>query len=283
MNNRGKALAFLVILLISFGFAMLGTTAYYFISYEKEKKAHAEMARQLSDLSQQRDGLQKQFQEAEAAKQALENIINEQKQRIATLNQEITTANTARETLSKEKQDLAAALQGTQQEKRGLEESLSVKLQEAESLKRQLQSLIDEKQRLEARIATQQASQTEGQSASATEELEKIIVATPTASEEVQATGQGMPMMGSDIAAGFTQQGLSGTVLLINQEYEFIIISVGANAGVKVGEIFEVFHNDKSIGSVQIEKLHDTMSAAKFLTGFQLGHVNEGDRATRIQ
>ncbi len=74
---------------------------------------------------------------------------------------------------------------------------------------------------------------------------------------------------------------LAGKVLVVNKDYDFLVINIGSKEGVAVGDIFSVSHNNKYIGDVKIEKLHESMAAAGFVSPEIKAAVSEGDKVTK--
>ena len=52
-----------------------------------------------------------------------------------------------------------------------------------------------------------------------------------------------------------------GKVLAINQENKFVIIDIGTNAGVKVGDSFNVYRDNKNIGAISVIQARGDISA----------------------
>ncbi|MFH0790495.1 MAG: hypothetical protein V2A64_02585 [Candidatus Omnitrophota bacterium] len=74
---------------------------------------------------------------------------------------------------------------------------------------------------------------------------------------------------------------LEGMVLVINKEYNFAVINLGSNEGAEVGDIFSVYHAGKYAGDVKVEKVHNSVSAAGFVSDDIKDKVNEGDKVIR--
>jgi myosin heavy subunit len=72
--------------------------------------------------------------------------------------------------------------------------------------------------------------------------------------------------------------GLQGKVLVINKDYNFAVVNLGSKDGIKLGDIFSVYHNDVYIGDVKVEKIHDSMSAAGFSSLEGGAKIGENDR-----
>ena len=58
---------------------------------------------------------------------------------------------------------------------------------------------------------------------------------------------------------------LEGRVLVINREYNFIVVDIGVDDEVELGGYLTIFRNGKYVGEAQIEKIYDTMSAATII------------------
>ncbi len=71
---------------------------------------------------------------------------------------------------------------------------------------------------------------------------------------------------------------LEGKILVVNKESDFAVIDLGSLDGVRVNDIFSVFDQDKYIGEIKTEKVHESMSAAVFLSGQVKDKIKEGDR-----
>lgn len=55
---------------------------------------------------------------------------------------------------------------------------------------------------------------------------------------------------------------LEGKVLVVNREYNFVVVDIGLRDDTELGDILTIFRNGKYIGQAKIEKIYDTMSAA---------------------
>jgi hypothetical protein len=52
-----------------------------------------------------------------------------------------------------------------------------------------------------------------------------------------------------------------GEVLLVNKENNFIIVNLGENVGMKVGDSLRVFRDDKAIATIEVIQLRKNFSA----------------------
>ena len=70
---------------------------------------------------------------------------------------------------------------------------------------------------------------------------------------------------------------LTGRVLSINKEYNFVIIDLGGGAGVKVNDEFVVYRDNKYIAHLKVVQTRDAISAADIKELASQEKVKEGD------
>jgi len=59
-----------------------------------------------------------------------------------------------------------------------------------------------------------------------------------------------------------TAQGLTGRVLSVNKENEFIVIDLGENSGAKVNDKFNVYRDNKYIATIEVIQMRQDISAS---------------------
>jgi len=64
---------------------------------------------------------------------------------------------------------------------------------------------------------------------------------------------------------------ITGSVLLYNTEYDFVIIDLGREDHVRIGTVFQVYDGGDRVGKIRVEKVYDQMSAAVVIE-----HVGNG-------
>jgi hypothetical protein len=57
-----------------------------------------------------------------------------------------------------------------------------------------------------------------------------------------------------------------------------VVTNLGKKEGIDIGDVFSVYHGPDYIGDVKIEKIHDSMSAAGFVSAETKDKVSEGDK-----
>lgn len=92
-------------------------------------------------------------------------------------------------------------------------------------------------------------------------------IATPSG---VGASASSKPSAGASSAS-------DGQVVVVNREYDFIVMNLGKNQGLIVGQEFQVMRNREVLGRVKVEKVYDELSAAAILPNSKKDSIREGD------
>jgi cell shape-determining protein MreC len=71
---------------------------------------------------------------------------------------------------------------------------------------------------------------------------------------------------------------LNGKILKANRPYNFVIIDLGRNDGVKTGMTFTAYRENEDIGDILIEKVYDELSVGKAIFNWVGAELNIGDR-----
>ena len=112
-------------------------------------------------------------------------------------------------------------------------------------------------------------------------EAKKAAIAAKKAAKEKPKAPELKPVVEETKAVPAPAGMLEGKILVINKEYNFAVLSFGSRDGINVGDLFSVYHNGNYIGDLRIEKLHDSMSAANFVTPDLKDKIAEGDKVVQ--
>ncbi|MFC1807826.1 hypothetical protein ACFL0T_05610 [Candidatus Omnitrophota bacterium] len=74
-----------------------------------------------------------------------------------------------------------------------------------------------------------------------------------------------------------TRPALEGEVLTVNREFGFIVISLGKNAGVQEGMVFDVSRDNENLGKVKVETVRENISAAALTSDTIMSRMRPGD------
>jgi len=263
MPNKVKSSTsiFVIAILVSLSFAGAG---FYLLQKEKAKN---------SSLQEELDNLKIKHNAAEATLREYKKTISqlELKLKDAQTNIETLTSNLEQETKAKQgaldqEQKLKADLEQQKELRANLETKLDKAQKDAEKIQAQLKEIESKKAQLEAKVKYLEAQAPQAQVQGV--ELGTIVVA---------------PEGGIGVSGLSTAQAVSleGKVLVVNKDYNFVVINLGSKDGVNVGDIFSLYHNEKQIGDVKVEKIHESMSAADFISTSTKDLVSEGDRVVQ--
>jgi len=218
---------------------------------------------QLEKMTKTKESLQKERDELAKTKEVLETQLNDITTQAKALSDQFAQEKRAREALNTEmgqvRKDLSARneeLGKVQKEKLTLTEGLAKAKQSYQALSNELTTLRQAKEALERRVKEMLSLQAQ--------EAEKIIVK-PSAFQP----------------ASETARSLEGKVLVVNRDFNFVVVNLGSKDGVKVGDQFSLWHEGKAVAKAQVEKIYDAMAAATLLTEELKGQVKEGDQVRR--
>jgi len=269
MNRRARVITIILFVLIIIALAVAGGGFYLF---QKEKIKTQELEVRVEDLTR------KQLA-AETDLQKSKKLISDLQAKLEVANVQINSLNTD---LEQQKRDGQESLAKMEQLKIDLEEQKELRLDLEKKLNKaseeirkamfQIKDLNSQKVTLESKVKDLEEKSQEV-------ELGKIIV-----SPEVPMTEP--KVAETQIVSEKTEKtpqilGLQGKVLVVNKEYNFAVINLGAKDNVIVGEEFSIYHNNKYVGDVKIEKVHESMAAAGFLSSDIKDKISEGDKVVQ--
>lgn len=115
----------------------------------------------------------------------------------------------------------------------------------------------------------------------------------PSASETTATTAGTAPVKQAEPIAGapaappeppaVAAPAVTGSkILTVNRKFNFVVINLGLQDGLKMGDKLKVVKQGKDSATLQVEKLYDKFSAATILEENSQGHVAEGDEVQRV-
>jgi|GEM_PF-658459 len=218
-----------------------------------------------NDLAAKNQQLKSDLDAAITAKASIEQQLNE------------TTAikNELQTRVDQMKQEAEALAGQIEQEKRSKEDAvaqLNQRTQENESLKTSLEAEKNEKLTLKANLENEnkvlQAQLNEVKTAK--ESLEKKLKQT--------LARKGIKLEKIVVKPETGEMVPQGQVLVVNREFDFVVVNLGENDGLKVGSKLQVFdNNNQSLGVVEVEKIYGNMSAATITPDAKKDKISEGN------
>lgn len=253
--------------------------------------------------------LQDKLEEVTLTLRRTEQGLNEYKKKSADLEGQLKTAQDNIESLNgqieeekKLRQEAESKLDVFEQDleqqkglKSSLEKKLNQALEDAAKTQARLKELEDKRVELEAKVTElekrpQEVPEIQGV------ELGKIVVS-PETSVTASASKTKKPAAKTEKKAKKADSakvkpekkkadkviatGPQGRVLVVNKEYGFVVISLGSRNKIALDDVFAIYHEDKYIGDVKVEKLEESMSAAGFLSDSIKNKVSKDDKAVK--
>jgi hypothetical protein len=268
MGSKGKASLGLLILII-ITIVSLGLVAGSFYSLQKEREEKIGLQQQLEDLKSKESKARAKVEESQRLISGLESQLKEAAVKADGFTQDLEKEKaTSKDALSQVDQ-LNAQLEQQKKSNSDLESAIAQSQDKLAKLQADLGDLQSKKTALEARIKELEQAQKV--------ELGQIVVNPDGSTQQPaeQAAAAGEPQ---DKPAASASPVLEGKVLVVNKEYNFVVTSLGSKDGIKIGDMFSIYRGNDYIGDVKIEKIHDSMSAAGFVSADTKDKVKEGDK-----
>ena len=252
----------------------------FFLGRNEEMKKRIWTEGQLEKVTSAKEALEQEKEELSKAKETLETQLNDTTSRAKQLEEQFAAEKRSHEAtaadLSKaqgEANDLRGRLESERREKLTLTEELAKAKQGYQSLGNELTTLRQAKEALEKRVKEMLSAQAN--------EADRIVVTPPPAfGPEGRLSSKGSPSAdkaGGGVTPSSSMKSLEGKVLVVNREFNFVVVNLGSKSGTKVGNRLTVFRGDKTLGTAQVEKLYENMAAATIMTEEKKGQIKEGD------
>lgn len=259
-TSKSSVIILIVVILISLSLAGAG-----FYLFQKEHSLNLTLQEELEDLKGRVKIFEAKLQESKDAMAALEANLQAAQDQVGVLNNELEKERAEKKENLAQVEQLRSDLQKQKDLKDGLDKQLDAATKNAKGLQAQLKELEARKTELEAKMKDLEALVKQPQAQKPQEqgvELGKIVVSPEGAAEKPKAQSSGV----------------EGKVLVVNKDYNFAVINLGNKDGVEAGNIFSVYNNNKNIGLIKVDRVHDSMSAASFVSAEIKDKVKEGDK-----
>jgi myosin heavy subunit len=293
-----KARLFILILIILL-VASLSLTVGVSYLLKKERAINLSLQNNLEEIKTKQRITEAKLEESKKLISKLQVNLDEAKVQIGQLSTDLENEKVSKQEVLTQVEQLRSDLAQQQALRTDLETKLTQAQEDVKKMDTRIQQLQSQRTELEVKIKNLEAKmQPEAQDKGV--ELGKIVVGTETA-----ATTDSQPLSkkkkGKDKPVKVkaekkkpatkksarppkeeqTASGLTGKVLVVNKDYDFLVISLGSKDGVVSGDTFSVYHNNKYLGDVTVEKLHDSMAAVGFVSQDIKDKVSEGDKVVK--
>lgn len=233
----------------------------------KERDLRVATEQELALAWAEKDDLTQQLAETRTAKIRTEDELARVRTDLEDSRGELALAVTAQRDLTQSVEDreqeiarLTSDLDGARDQTTELSNQLAELQEERSTLQRQLSSLESTRDELESQVLELAAQPTV--------ELGKVVVSGAAGQPvvEVQDTTRSVAVAGTD-----------GQVMVVNLEYEFIVMNLGKSHGLSVGQEFHIVRGADVLGRVKVEKVYEDLSAAAILPGANAAQIQKGD------
>ncbi len=217
---------------------------------------------------------EKKLQQTIQAKEALQNELDEQKKIRADLESQLGSLKGQYTSLQVQAEALAAQLADEKRAKEDALSQLDEKKREAEDLKVNLESAQKDKLALQ-----EEFDKARKEFAALQDQLRNLKGTNESLSKQIEDLEAKKEVELEKIVVK-PGRGQEGKVLVVNKEFNFIVVGAGNNKGVTQGIVFGIFRGGDLIAKAQVEKVYETMSAANILP--DSGEIKEGDLAKAL-
>jgi hypothetical protein len=270
-----KSAVLLPILVVLF-IISLALAAGAFYLYQKEQAQNAQLQEKIADLENRQRLTEGKLEDSKKLASELQLKLQETKTKLDSLIEELNKEKSAHTEAINQLEQYKSDLAQQKSLRQDLESQLKAAQDEGKKIKEQLKIIQQQKVELEQKIKNAQVS-------AGGVELGKVVVNNepPVAVVESSAKDKSSPSeeKADKKATPLQKKSLEGKVIVVNKEFNFVVINLGSKDGVKVADVFLISRDNKSIGEIKIEKVHDSMSAAGFAAELK-DRIQENDKVT---
>ncbi|MCM8801478.1 MAG: hypothetical protein NC912_05705 [Candidatus Omnitrophica bacterium] len=253
MGVRARSLTLPLIILVSL--ALISAVFYLF---QKEHTKNLALQQQLEETTMKYRRTELELKEARNKASELESELKHTRLQLDNLNQQLKQTIIAKEEALARVEELSKELDEHKLYKADLEKKLDLAQKDLQEVLEKLKDLSAEKKELESMV---KEMETKAQKV----ELGKIVVTPEVTSSSQQVKDEAF------------LSNLEGEILVVNKDYDFVVTSLGSKDGIDVDNILAVYRKGKYLGDLKVERLHESMSAAGFVTEGLKDKINEGD------
>jgi len=286
LKGKGKVPVLILAVLIIVAMLLSGGL-YYFL--QKERMANLSLNQQLTDIQEKQTITEAKLEESKKMISAFEAKLKETQTQIESLSSDLEAEKSAKQESLTQVERLQTELEQQKLLRADLEKRLGDAQGQIKKSQEQLAHLETNKVELEEKVKALETKSKDLEAKVQGIELGTIVVnpeakdtakktSKKTAKETKKQVAKPKVQEVKTPVAAVTPMSSDGSVLVVNKDYNFVVINLGAREGIKAGSVFSVFHNDKYIGDVKVEKVHESMSAAGFVSNNIKEKIFEGDK-----
>lgn len=267
MYRKGTIILPVLIVLIVISLALAAVS---FSLYQKEHAQNIQLQQQITDLESRQRITEGKLGDVKKQASELTLKLQEANGKVDSLIKEMVQRKSELAETSNQLEQSKADLQQQKSLRQDLENRLKDAQDEGKQIKEQIKIIQKQKSELEDKIKNMEGG-------SSGVELGKVVVSGEPVVIDNTAKGK-IKADNERIKAAELKQAkankivqtpisaiLEGKVMIVNKEFNFVVINLGSKDKVDVGDEFKVFRDGKYIGDIKVEKVHESMSAAGFI------------------
>jgi len=281
MYRKGSIL--LPILIVLFIISLLAVGGIFFL-YQKERAQNITLQGQIVELDNLQRNTAGKLEESKKIATELSLKLQEAQSKMDSLSSELETEKSAHAQTSNKLEQFQQDLLNQKSLREDLENRLNQVQNDGNQIKEQLKIMQQQKAALEEKIKNLEAG-------SNGVELGKVVVnpelpqpASGTVLDQPKpANNNAQDTKASKAAAKESPRlakGIEGKVMIVNKEFNFVVINLGSKDKISVGDEFLVSRSGEPVGDIKVEKVHEAMSAAGFVVGLK-DLIKENDLVTQ--
>jgi len=266
-NKQGKTLTIFVILVT---ILLISSTAIGFFMYQKESQIRKGVEGQLQDSLSQQKKLTDDLKEAKNQLTLLEDKYKDADKKINNLLDEIELNKGLHAALKKENVSLKDSLELVKKDKESLRAEFDAAAKKLSENQEMLKAEQKKTQELLAQVKNFEEAKAQQEAVAIPETVNSESI-----EREVNLPSKNKMELGKIIVSDESDS--RARILSVDKDSEFIICSLGANQGIKSGDVLSVYRGDRYLGDVRVSRAQDQMSAADFVPPLSSRKVRKGD------
>lgn len=277
VETKAKSPVLILVILIVLALILAGGM---YVFLQNERRVNTGLQQQLQDIQAKQRLTEAKLEESKKMISAFEVKLKETQSQIEALNTDLDAEKAAKQESLSQLDKLKEELNQQKTFRADLEQKLEEAQGQIKKSHEQLTQLETKKSELEEKVKELEAKSQDLEAKVQGIELGTIVVSPETQdAQKISSKKEKKAAAAKETKSQIPPAQAEGNVLVVNKDYNFAVLNLGSKEGVKAGNIFSIYHNNKNIGDVKVEKVHESMCAAGFISGNLKENIFEGDKA----
>jgi predicted RNase H-like nuclease (RuvC/YqgF family) len=251
MHRKGSIL--LPVLIALFIISLFAAAGVFYL-YQKEFAQNIKLQAQVVELENRQRQTADQLEESKKVATELTLKLQEARSKMDSMSNELSQEKAAHLETSNKLEQLKDDLSNQKSLRQDLENKLAQLQEDSKQIKEQIRIMQEQKASLEQKIKNLEEGSSNVELGKVVVNNEEVAPVNTNAAAAIPARNVVLP----------SSNGLEGKVMIVNKEFNFVVINLGSKDKVKVGDEFLVYRSGRTVGEIKVEKVHEFMSAAGF-------------------